>query len=1678
MQEGGSRRNYIKRKISALMVGALLVTAVGALTHMQARDAKAKETLESITKVVAETTAQNPYTILEIVPDTVPATLPLTDIKGGSLSVSVNQSMGMTGYYVGGQEPVTRDLQAALSDRQKTDGSTEWILSTLNDTSLRRGYAQKLLETVIDPSNSIVNTVSDNATPLFFDGTGYREFREGEEGMTAEELAAGVSGGTWILLARDYDGTYAAGAKPYIDGAKGTMTPRANDGNFMGGYIPTYRSVSENEAVPADINSDYAVQFLGGVSGNSCSDGNFSYNEGVREGAFDPYLLYGTDTSGMTGAGGTIFRAQFERVSGMKTGYVAESSTQSVSGNAVGTPVYKDDGGAFVYAGEIKEISGNQIPCDDTGNRLPEDQDYYTVQFSYRDKPVTDGTALYQVSRFQTAAADQGGQYHLNTSSAASPLVPNTNMTGTVKALSTGTDSGGTTWQNFVYDYTPGYGNHTWNSFAENGLYQIRGSKIYYTTGLQNREWLKQYSFDRDAGEQSRSLPMTVTTKTASQVNVQDVNEAKMILLLSADGAAFCVNYGVKPGGGAAYCNYGSSGADGIVRDISPAVYKQIVARAVQENIPVAADYGIIRSGKGSTSDAEKVRESLMHRLICAMMVENLELYYRTIEHASDAEIKSDTTEPGTVSPTVSANNCHYVNKNVYVYQMEKATSGTTAFMKFVNAGFFSAVFSETAVGKGFSEVLIDIENENLYRQTDGNRPLLSTDMSQSTALRYIIGYAKKREYNIKGTMRVLELEPCASYDLSVDADNGILYKTKGNTKEELVNQKGTRIELTRMTTAEFIGRIEDLNAKYDMIYIGMNTGLINVDANGKTKYNDSSMNGLVYSSAGDYIYMQAYSAGLLDQDYIGNDRSKNLKGRSYTDIYQTVSRVRYSGNDITQEKEAALKGYVQAGYPLVLADDFLKVTQAANGITTKAVNADMVDNSSYLYRFVDAVKEKQNVFRIENLSPALFNWYINLAKPMLTMYGNSLAAQSNTVTIVRNPDDGQFYATYEFDITNNGAADSASAFDVKLYVDINADGKFSRSTEQITTLSVRNEDGTPALTTDGKYSLSAGKRYYANYVLSSEHAGILPWKLEVAQNNNAYRRSGAIGYYEVRQQEKTKIKILQINSSHNPTWNMQTEYEDTSSLFYKLLSDESVRYDVDIRTLSSTAFNEVSPTVAFEDYLEYLQEYDMLILGFGDCYREPNATAVGAIEEYIASGRSVLFTHDTTSFINAPSGQFYAQERDGQTSDLSSGVTYWGYQFNRMIRGLVGMDRYNVLGAPDGASDRTYERETVFAPNSARGRTLGEVQGFTYPAMNRFAYTENDGNGRTFPTFRNLSGIDTGDGQYSNEYVTQVNSGQITTYPYKLQERFNVAPTHAQYYQLDFTADDDKDGESDIVVWYCISDSTDKPVTGTSERDMYEMSPNDVRNNYYIYNKGNITYSGVGHSSVMSNGSEQEIKLFINTMIAAYRAGLHAPVVDIRESYQDNARSVQNIYVSYDTQLKNIERNAVTESGVMDLTEDIYFKASAVSLIQNTVNTEHQMSAKLYLEVPEGTPNAEIIYLDKDPVTVLPLPMTGSSPYYDDALYYRDETSGAEIKANPEELVSGQTYRTKVPVYLLGANGALWNETAATTAALNTRRVFIVATDSVYNRKTGRLTALAGSDTASLVRIQVFDLD
>ena len=131
---------------------------------------------------------------------------------------------------------------------------------------------------------------------------------------------------------------------------------------------------------------------------------------------------------------------------------------------------------------------------------------------------------------------------------------------------------------------------------------------------------------------------------------------------------------------------------------------------------------------------------------------------------------------------------------------------------------------------------------------------------------------------------------------------------------------------------------------------------------------------------------------------------------------------------------------------------------------------------------------------------------------------------------------------------------------------------------------------------------------------------------------------------------------------------------------------------------------------------------------------------------------------------------------------------------------------------------------------------------------------------------------------------VQAANEGQITKYPFAIPDSIFVADTHAQNYQLDLEYDSD----GDVLVWYNLAgtsnrDDGKKSAVNSKSISVYDGKNQDSRNNYYIYTKGNVTYTGLGHStSSNSPMSDDEIKLFINTMIAAYRSSASDPYITV----------------------------------------------------------------------------------------------------------------------------------------------------------------------------------------------------
>lgn len=129
----------------------------------------------------------------------------------------------------------------------------------------------------------------------------------------------------------------------------------------------------------------------------------------------------------------------------------------------------------------------------------------------------------------------------------------------------------------------------------------------------------------------------------------------------------------------------------------------------------------------------------------------------------------------------------------------------------------------------------------------------------------------------------------------------------------------------------------------------------------------------------------------------------------------------------------------------------------------------------------------------------------------------------------------------------------------------------------------------------------------------------------------------------------------------------------------------------------------------------------------------------------------------------------------------------------------------------------------------------------------------------------KNFTNMGYGAPRTSTKAIKQ-NAGVMTMYPFTLNDEINIDTTHNQYFGLDLE-------QPDLIPWYNIKD-----IWADTEN---ARTFGDARNHYYMYTKGNITYSGAGHTfsgEAFTNDSEK--MLFSNTMYRAFIGANHKPLI------------------------------------------------------------------------------------------------------------------------------------------------------------------------------------------------------
>lgn len=1591
------KSSYLKKYIAGVLTIAL---AAGVCQSYGSIEASAQEmTLPGIQQLVQEKQTQgDTFHILEIVAD---------------------KSNASIGYLIGGEEPVSEGRKLselpAESERNKTMQELQSQVGTENFKDLiGNGPVSRL-----DP---------------YQEGSGSRT-----EDIRGSFVARGTEGRyNYVTGGSDYrmlqDGEDPGGQTRYD--RKSTVEATNDTNAVMQGVIPTFtkwtsatmvmRVENGTEVTEAYAADRYSPQYYNGEDGsmNITNPAEFAPDKYIGRavyaaqgsGSITSYTYLGTIVQGDPSSASV---ENSENASGVTRSLSDnDPAAATASGNDPGNTTQSGAGESAVNEGS--NVGQNQATSANLyiynrstassvlwAEKVGETYDIKTItdgRFLYFTKDNTNGE--YYVSKVSCVSDADFRLSDVYTENSAGRYVKVGNGTTTVKVKGIDADFSAQDTYDFI-------GDNSKNAFET----------VTYSGGFYNKEWFKKevlnlsgssrYEKDTDYSGEVNDFNIEVTTLTLAQLAELTATDSQAYYGINLDDVDLIYLSG-----------RGSYAAESVnMTSAATALTKMIFGikdttgeRNNADRVPVVMDYGFYSQNK---TLAKEPNNNQNNKILTQMALTILKVSDDSI--ATEVASQGDAYWNGQTATSLSLDDSvkEALYDNVYLND-DSATP-------YVASDFMADWKGNAAKAATFEAVLKEIQYENfLAKKNNSNAAQIDEEISKASITRYILNWYMHR-VTVKSSIRVLDLEPCYDFKsaTTLTADR----------VKEFMGRKDTytgSVEIKQMSSAEFIGKVEDLNEKYDMIYLGARVGKMNTE-NGVTVYNDPQMKGLIYSHVGDYydyatktdtenvtLARETYNARHRLQD----DSLDHRKTDDDDPTNKSADVYRGPGNDMNSTRYEEFCQFIEAGYPVVIADTFIKVDNNNIPVASTAT----LDKNSYFYKLVQFALKKdengqylywqKNIFTESQLTDntadtklgttlsarrSVFCNYLNLSKlsvnwvttygaayPQELKYNSNQNGASNGGSLEKI--DGKYQLQYIFNLQNDAAiSQTGTTYDCKLFVDKNADGRFSgsdyvegktyTSSEEVSGLTVYIRKGDewikvdPIATANGnRYELRTGETYRVIRALPEEYVGVIPWKLVFYDNADRLVRTAKSGYTSVPQQSgKKTIRVLQLLSSENNNWNLHNEQNNSNSTFSKYingLTDWNVvgldQVNWDGTVIPSTSIDSMTVTYLVNEKLKIggtsdtdiqriyqesynlFQQYDMLILGFGDAYKfgytysasdisnnkldnvKRNLAVGWAVRDYIESGKSILFTHDTTSYVN--NIQSAIQWNDQGYKENQKNYWYWGYEFNKTIRASVGLDRYGALkeyyqqraASTTGEEQKrdqeylntlkSYTFDEIKEPNS--DNELWQKEGVTKYTVVRFLRSHLEDLRKTgsstvkFPVENSLlkqAGYDGGDpwwnypssllmGDYagSSLIATQVNDGQITQYPYQISanEQLEISNTHYQWLQPNMELDRNGDGKNDIVVWYCISGVADGNYKNTN---IYNITPNDVVNNYYIYTMGNVTYSGAGHSTP---SKESEIKLFVNTMIAAYNAGVTAPSVRFKDK---SGSKIQSVYMLYD---------------------------------------------------------------------------------------------------------------------------------------------------------------------------------
>lgn len=911
----------------------------------------------------------------------------------------------------------------------------------------------------------------------------------------------------------------------------------------------------------------------------------------------------------------------------------------------------------------------------------------------------------------------------------------------------------------------------------------------------------------------------------------------------------------------------------------------------------------------------------------------------------------------------------------------------------------FFSTFDKEVSGVGKNQYNYDIYN---YFKSIGLGD--KEHLSPAECLYYLLHGVTEDSATNNDSYKILELQPSPVYHTEM------FWKTFFAT---YTNTTGT-ITVDRMTTSEFIGKNIECISEYDLIYIGMN----------KLAADPAMHSNYTYAHTGPRITLPK------PEKY----ETKKMFGWLGSGLEDVENNFVYSGNDLTLAAKESLKKYVNSGSALLFGNGFFADAAAT---TANSTAPQIIDRNSNLYDLQKEIGTSKHLYEGALISAA---HHIKAKTDLRLALAMARSVELLDCTSPRLYDEAKSNAEkyidsdrtlrYEFILK----APAGSDYELKLYVDINGDGKFAPEEDIDVNVYEALSKGNRGNITDRK-KLRGGKRYIVERTVL-DRIGSVSWKLDIVKGGTVYKSLEGVSAIRADSSEVEDLCILQILPKEKLYFpctvylpqNGEVSGDTVTGLpsgtpdAIKAVTAKFWELTRDINGMNIEFVRKTQDEVneALNGNPNYLREnYDMLILGFADMYESVTLpTVTDAIDDYIKSGRAVLFTHDSAAF---------------------TGAGGWGVAFTEKFRDIFGMDRYDVLkyGARTGEARGDFPYLPIYRSADKPAKLMSEMvsgsdhylltQGFTNPTLLRFMNASDDKpDGKFFEATK----------------ASQVNRGAITEYPYKIPQDIAVATTHPQYYQLDLE-------RNDVVVWYCLSGEN---AADSVVKNYYKATPNDVRNNYYIYNVGNVTYSGIGHNGFMT---EDEIKLFINTFVAAYRATakpVRAVIVN-----DDAVLNYNKYYMCVDVNSSDAGKafgNAIVESYRLQKTDGSGYA------LDTTVTAQ---SKRVYFYIKNANTYGNVEYGLKLSVDGTEMPLAIFKKEGDAEVFMDMKTPGTNFKASAADI-----YYVDVPLTLEAAGG----EQAVGTTEL---KIDITMT---YGTGTDKTTTDPSQTVAYIIPRGLFDLD